>query len=162
MEQEDFSALYRRWYRPLLLYAFSLTGEQAAAEDLVQSAFAKALLSYRSGGSIQAWLMRVLRNEFISQKRKTKYEVQEMPPEEHLGGGEDPLELLLRQEEQRRVYEAVLSLPGKYREVLLQSAVVGLRDEEIARLLQTTPENVRQLRRRAREKIRRILKEEEP
>ena len=135
MEQEDFSALYRRWYRPLLLYAFSLTGEQAAAEDLVQSAFAKALLSYRSGGSIQAWLMRVLRNEFISQKRKTKYEVQEMPPEEHLGGGEDPLELLLRQEEQRRIYEAVLSLPGKYREVLLQSAVVGLRDEEIARLL---------------------------
>ena len=162
MEQEDFSALYRRWYRPLLLYAFSLTGEQAAAEDLVQSAFAKALLSYRSGGSIQAWLMRVLRNEFISQKRKTKYEVQEMPPEEHLSGGEDPLELLLRQEEQRRVYEAVLSLPGKYREVLLQSAVVGLRDEEIARLLQTTPENVRQLRRRAREKIQRILKEEEP
>ena len=161
MEREDFSALYRRWYRPLLLYAFSLTGEQAAAEDLVQSAFAKALLSYRSGGSIQAWLMRVLRNEFISQQRKTKYEVREMMPEEH-PGGEDPLELLLQQEEQRRVYEAVLFLPEKYREVLLQSAVVGLRDEEIARLLQTTPENVRQLRRRAREKIRRILKEEEP
>ena len=128
----------------------------------MQSAFAKALLSYRSGGSIQAWLMRVLRNEFISQKRKTKYEVQEMPPEEHLGGGGDPLEMLLQREEQRRVYEAVLSLPAQYREVLLQSAVVGLRDEEIARLLQTTPENVRQLRRRAREKIRRILKEEEP
>ena len=162
MEHGEFSALYRRWRAPLTLYAFSLTGEQAAAEDLVQSAFVKALLSYRGGGSIQAWLMRVLRNEFISQKRKTKYEVQEMPPEEHLGGGEDPLELLLRQEEQRRVYEAVLSLPLQYREVLLQSAVVGLRDEEIARLLQTTPENVRQLRRRARQKIRRILKEEEP
>lgn len=128
----------------------------------MQSAFAKALLSYRSGGSIQAWLMRVLRNEFISQKRKTKYEVQEMPPEDQMGGGGDPLELLLQREEQRRVYEAVLSLPAQYREVLLQSAVVGLRDEEIARLLQTTPENVRQLRRRAREKIRRILKEEEP
>lgn len=162
MEHGEFSALYRRWRAPLTLYAFSLTGEQAAAEDLVQSAFVKALLSYRGGGSIQAWLMRVLRNEWISQKRKTKYEVQEMPPEEHLGGGEDPLELLLRQEEQRRVYEAVLSLPLQYREVLLQSAVVGLRDEEIARLLQTTPENVRQLRRRARQKIRRILKEEEP
>ena len=128
----------------------------------MQSAFAKALLSYRSGGSIQAWLMRVLRNEFISQKRKKRREVQEMPPEDQLGGGGDPLEMLLQREEQRRVYEAVLSLPAQYREVLLQSAVVGLRDEEIARLLQTTPENVRQLRRRAREKIRRILKEEEP
>ena len=35
MEHGEFSALYRRWRAPLTLYAFSLTGEQAAAEDLV-------------------------------------------------------------------------------------------------------------------------------
>ena len=159
MEHGEFSALYRRWRAPLTLYAFSLTGEQAAAEDLVQSAFVKALLSYRGGGSIQAWLMRVLRNEWISSCRRPRMEAL---PEEVPSPCGDPLEMLLQREEQRRVYEAVLSLPAQYREVLLQSAVVGLRDEEIARLLQTTPENVRQLRRRAREKIRRILKEEEP
>ena len=49
MEHSEFSALYRRWYRPMLLYARSLTGDLAAAEDLVQNAFAKALLSYRAG-----------------------------------------------------------------------------------------------------------------
>ena len=36
MEHSEFSALYRRWYRPMLLYARSLTGDLAAAEDLVQ------------------------------------------------------------------------------------------------------------------------------
>ena len=125
MEHGEFSALYRRWRAPLTLYAFSLTGEQAAAEDLVQSAFVKALLSYRGGGSIQAWLMRVLRNEWISSCRRPRMEAL---PEEVPSPCGDPLELLLRQEEQRRVYEAVLALRPAYRDVLLQSAVVGMTD----------------------------------
>ena len=54
MEHSEFSALYRRWYRPMLLYELSLTGFQAAGEDLVQSAFAKALLAYRAGGSVRS------------------------------------------------------------------------------------------------------------
>ena len=158
MEHGEFSALYRRWRAPLTLYAFSLTGEQAAAEDLVQSAFVKALLSYRGGGTTQAWLMRVLRNEWISSCRRPRMEAL---PEEVPSPCGDPLELLLRQEEQRRVYEAVLSLPLQYREVLLQSAVVGLTDGEIARMLQTSEENVRQLRRRARAALRKALTEED-
>mgnify|MGYP005763055307 FL=1 len=161
MEHREFSALYRQWYRPLLLYAFSLTGNLMAAEDLVQSTFVKALLSYRSGGSVQAWLKRVLRNEFVSNVRHDG-RLSHIPPEEMTAESSDPLDQLLQREEQRRVYEAVLSLRAPYREVLLQSAVMGLQDEEIARLLQTTPENVRQLRCRARQKIRRILKKEEP
>ena len=158
MEHGEFSALYRRWRAPLTLYAFSLTGEQAAAEDLVQSAFVKALLSYRGGGSIQAWLMRVLRNEWISSCRRPRMEAL---PEEVPSPCGDPLELLLRQEERRRVYEAVLALRPAYRDVLLQSAVVGLTDGEIARMLQTSEENVRQLRRRARAALRKALTEED-
>ena len=158
MEHGEFSALYRRWRAPLTLYAFSLTGEQAAAEDLVQSAFVKALLSYRGGGSIQAWLVRVLRKEWISSCRRPRMEGL---PEEVPSPCGDPLELLLRQEEQRRVYEAVLALRPAYRDVLLQSAVVGLTDGEIARMLQTSEENVRQLRRRARAALRKALTEED-
>ena len=54
MEHSEFSALYRRWYRPMLLYALSLTGDPVAAEDLVKSVFAKALLAYRAGGSVRS------------------------------------------------------------------------------------------------------------
>ena len=124
----------------------------------MQSAFVKALLSYRGGGSIQAWLMRVLRNEWISSCRRPRMEAL---PEEVPSPCGDPLELLLRQEEQRRVYEAVLALRPAYRDVLLQSAVVGLTDGEIARMLQTSEENVRQLRRRARAALRKALTEED-
>lgn len=118
MEHREFSALYRQWYRPLLLYAFSLTGNLMAAEDLVQSTFVKALLSYRSGGSVQAWLMRVLHNEFVSNVRHDG-RLSHMPPEEMTAESSDPLDQLLQREEQRRVYETVLSLRAPYREVLL-------------------------------------------
>ena len=163
MEHSDFSALYRRWYRPMLLYARSLTGDLAAAEDLVQNAFAKALLSYRAGGSVRAWLATVLRNEFLSQKRREKmYAVPLQEAEVAAVPGSDPLEGLLVQEQQRQVYEAVLALPEAYRETIVQSAVLGLSDAEIAALRGISQESVRQLRHRARVRLKRMLKEEEP
>ena len=159
----EHSALYRRWYRPMLLYARSLTGDLAAAEDLVQNAFAKALLSYRAGGSVRAWLATVLRNEFLSQKRREKmYAVPLQEAEVAAVPGSDPLEGLLVQEQQRQVYEAVLALPEAYRETIVQSAVLGLSDAEIAALRGISQESVRQLRHRARVRLKRMLKEEEP
>ena len=163
MEHSEFSALYRRGYRPMLLYARSLTGDLAAAEDLVQNAFAKALLSYRAGGSVRAWLATVLRNEFLSQKRREKmYAVPLQEAEVAAVPGSDPLEGLLVQEQQRQVYEAVLALPEAYRETIVQSAVLGLSDAEIAALRGISQESVRQLRHRARVRLKRMLKEEEP
>ena len=163
MEHSEFSALYWRWYRPMLLYARSLTGDLAAAEDLVQNAFAKALLSYRAGGSVRAWLATVLRNEFLSQKRREKmYAVPLQEAEVAAVPGSDPLEGLLVQEQQRQVYEAVLALPEAYRETIVQSAVLGLSDAEIAALRGISQESVRQLRHRARVRLKRMLKEEEP
>ena len=163
MEHSEFSALYRRWYRPMLLYARSLTGDLATAEDLVQNAFAKALLSYRAGGSVRAWLATVLRNEFLSQKKREKmYAVPLQEAEAAAVPGSDPLEGLLVQEQQRRVYEAVLALPEAYRETIVQSAVLGLSDAEIAALRGISQESVRQLRHRARVRLKRMLKEEEP
>ena len=163
MEHSEFSALYRRWYRPMLLYARSLTGDLAAAEDLVQNAFAKALLSYRAGGSVRAWLATVLRHEFLSQKRREKmYAVPLQEAEVAAVPGSDPLEGLLVQEQQRQVYEAVLALPEAYRETIVQSAVLGLSDAEIAALRGISQESVRQLRHRARVRLKRMLKEEEP
>ena len=160
MEHSEFAESYRRWYRPMLLYAYALTREWSSAEDLVQSAFMKALLSYQGGEErLRAWLMRVLRNEFVSRRRKdTRLAGQD---ELERQGGGDPLEQVLKREEQRRVYGAVLALPEKYREALLQSVVAGLSDGEIARLWDTTEENVRKIRSRAREKLRKQLEEGE-
>ena len=151
MERAEFAEAYERWYRPLLLYAYALARRWDLAEDLVQSAFTKALLSYRGEAiSLRAWLIRVLRNEFLSLCRRDARLAEGGDSE--TPGGEDPLEQVLRQ---------VLALPERYREVLLQSVVTGLSDREMAALWNTTEENIRKIRSRAREKIRKQMEEGE-
>lgn len=49
MKSSALEEAYRIYYHPLLLYAFSLTGDKAVAEDLVSTTFLKAFLSYEHG-----------------------------------------------------------------------------------------------------------------
>lgn len=70
---------------PLLpnLHAFarSLSGNSAAADDLVQEAVLKAWENqdqFQEGTNIRAWLFTILRNVYISQKRKKKYEIEDV------------------------------------------------------------------------------------
>ncbi len=161
MNRQEFTDSYRQWYRPVLIYACTLTGDRAAAEDLVQSAFLKALLSYWGDrGELRFWLMRVLRNEWISHCRKNAPLVPDELPE--VPGGVEPLAALLETEGQRRVYSALETLPLRYRDVLLQSTLLGLSDGEIACIHSITEENVRQIRARARKRLKEKLKEGEP
>jgi len=61
-----------RWRR-LLRAAWLLTGNWAAAEDLVQSTLAQAWTSWarvRTAGNPDAYVRRVLTNQFLSQQRR--------------------------------------------------------------------------------------------
>ena len=49
-ERGRIAEMYERYYNRLMVIACSYTGERAAAEDLVQEAFLKAILSYRAEG----------------------------------------------------------------------------------------------------------------
>ena len=141
--------LLRRVYearrRPLLLYAYALCGSREEAEDLVQSAFLKALLSYRSTGSLD----RHRRGEEV------------LP--EHLSDPSPTLpEQLIADEEKRRLYAAIAQLPVLQRSILLDSVYFGLTDAEIADTHHITRENVRQHRSRAKRRLRKLLGEEDP
>ncbi|WP_353956649.1 RNA polymerase sigma factor [Allocoprobacillus halotolerans] len=71
MKRQELEIIYMQYYKPLLLYAFSLTHHKADAQDLVANTFVKALLSFKEG-NIQAWLYRVLKNEFYNMYKKQK------------------------------------------------------------------------------------------
>ena len=158
--------LLRRVYearrRPLLLYAYALCGSREEAEDLVQSAFLKALLSYRSTGSLDHWLVKVLRNEYFNQQRDRHRRGEEVLPE-HLSDPSPTLpEQLIADEEKRRLYAAIAQLPVLQRSILLDSAYLGLPDAATAAPHHITCENVRQHRSRAKRRLRKLLGEEDP
>ena len=120
MEQDEFTTVYRQFYRPLYVYALSLSGNRSDAEDLVQSTFLKALLSYEGGGSLRYWLTKVLKNEYFNLwKRRNRlvdegsFDLSLIRQEDHI------LDDLIQDEEKRLLLEAITTLPVHYKEVLL-------------------------------------------
>ena len=65
--------LYSRYYEPLMIIACSYTHDRQTAEDLVQNAFLKAILSYKPSGSFLSWANRVIRNDFLNSILAEKY-----------------------------------------------------------------------------------------
>ena len=103
MHQTEWKQIYEKHYKPLYLYALSLTGNQQDAEDLLQETFIKAYLSNKEGGNITYWLITVLKNEYLNLQRKRKREI--LDNGETLlnqePSGEDLLANLIAQEERR-------------------------------------------------------------
>ena len=64
----------------LRAFAMSLCGRSARADDLVQETLLKAwanMASFQPGSNMNAWLYRILRNEFYSEYRKLRMEVED-------------------------------------------------------------------------------------
>ena len=163
MEHDVWKSIYEQFYRPLYLYALSLCRNRDDAEDLVQSTFLKAFLSYEEGGSIRYWLTKVLQNEYYNlfQRRKRLvseggYPLDQMPdPKQE----EALLTQLIAEEQKRYLFQAVMELNLTAKEVMLSSVYFGLSDEEIGRQLSLTTDNVRKIRSRARKQLAQKMEE---
>lgn len=160
MENEEIRLIYETFYRPLYLYALSLTHHPQNAEDLVQETILKAYLSYSGKESIQAWLFKVLKNLFIDDYRKNKrmvHSAKEFPedlPEDNT---------LPNKTENRRkwLYCQLYRLPQRERDVMILTMSSGMNDTEIAGILDLTPENLRVIRYRVKNKLKQLAKQEE-
>lgn len=125
-DENDFDALYRRLAPRLMAQAYALTGQRAAAEDLVQDAFGRAWVCWgkvRRLDNPEAWVRRVLLNQAISDWRKrSKRPSVHVPP----SGGEPDLEAIWLADALRKLP------PTQCRAVVLHDAA-GLSVPEIAR-----------------------------
>ena len=64
----------------LRAFAISLSGKVDHADDLVQETLLRAMAnisSFQPGTNMSAWLTTILRNLFVSDYRKRRYEVQD-------------------------------------------------------------------------------------
>lgn len=158
MFQDEWKLIYEQFYKPLYLYALSLTGNRQDAEDLLQETFVKAYLSFENKGSIKYWLVVVLKNEFLKMQRKRKKEILE-GEEITLASKQDVLADLIEQEERKLLFREIQNLPLNMKEILIESVYFQMADNDIAKLHNMTNENVRKIRSRAKQKLIEKMKE---
>ena len=153
--------LYSRYYEPRMVIACSYTHNRQAAEDLVQNAFLKAILSYKPTGSFLSWANRVIRNDFLNSIRAEKYRADDEPETMDLADCYDLLESLIHNEKKARLAAMIASLPLRQRAIMIESVYLELDDEKIAKAHATTAANVRQIRSRAKKALIKMIENEE-
>src|SRR5947209_16248774 len=117
--------------------ALGLCGSRERAEDLVQDTYARVLSKPRflRNDDDLGYLLRVLRNTFISQQRRASLERVFATPDEleRLEDSTSPQPHTFA--EARLVYDAIAALPLDFREAIVAVDVAGLRYGEAARAL---------------------------
>lgn len=162
MTEQDFEAVYRRYFDPVYRYSLSLTGDAHRAEELTQRTFFKALEAidgFRGESSLQTWLCAIARNAFLSETRRaTPESLSELP--EQADGRAGPEERILEREEALRLHRALHALPEPYREVFSLRVFAQLSFKEIGELFGKTDNWACVVCHRARNMLRK--KEETP
>lgn len=121
------------------LYNFAcwLADDRAAAEDLVQETYMKALRgfsSFKEGTNFRAWMYRILRNTFLTTKAGLKATVSLDSEDEKAlepGTDETPESLLLSRVQQQTVQQALQALPIQFREIILLCDLEEMSYQEI-------------------------------
>lgn len=140
--------------------AWGLCGSREEAEDLVQETFAHVLRKprfLRSEDDI-GYLLRVLRNTFVSQRRTAARRPQTAATPDALEILEDPR---APQPEARidsaELYAAISALPHDFRDALIAIDVVGLSYREAAEALRVREATITTRLHRARQRVARQL-----
>ena len=163
MKRDILEELYQKYHHALYLYALSLTHHPQDAEDLVEETFLKAYLSYDGKTNIQAWLFRVLKNRFIDEyRKKKKYVHTEESFPENIADPNTELRILFHEKEEKRqwLYQKIYQLNALERNCMILTMTSGMKDSEIARILEISPEYLRVLRHRVKEKLKKEAEKE--
>jgi RNA polymerase sigma-70 factor, ECF subfamily len=136
--------------------AWALTGRREDAEDLVQDTFARVLAKPRflRNDDDLGYLLRVLRNTFVSRHRSAMRRPQTAPMPEDLEpvdprSSSRPAEAM----EAREVFAHISALPDEFRDALVAVDVAGLSYAEAAKLLGTKEATITSRLYRARSRV---------
>ena len=135
-----FAPLYERYFPRIYAYCLRRTGTAEEAEDLTSLVFTRALtgLAGYRGGSVAAWLFRIAHNAVANHLRDRRPQIPLEPTAtamEKAPSADQPLDHLIRAEEQERVARLIAALPERERELLALKVGGGLSAKEVGAVL---------------------------
>lgn len=163
---ESFGDLVRHYERFVFNIAFSYMTNYDDAFDVAQDSFVKAwqrLSSFKGVSAFSTWLYRITVNtakDALSERnrREKDSEIDERIPSEL----ETPEEKMLREESARQLKKALDTLDPDMREILVLREFEEMSYAEISRCLNIEEGTVKSRLSRARERLREILREQNP
>jgi RNA polymerase sigma-70 factor (ECF subfamily) len=168
-DEEALVSLYRRWRPALHRFALGMTGSPATADDVVQETF---LILMREGsrydasrGAVGSYLRGIARHlVHRRERRESRFVELEEGSSSRRADAPDatptPAELLIRQDDVRRVHAALLRVTPRLREVLVLCDLQDVSYADAAETLRVPIGTVRSRLFRARDALAGRLKED--
>ena len=161
----DSAALLEPQIPALRRYAYALTRDHSAADDLVQDCLERAISRWyvrRPDTDLRAWLFTILHNLFVSAQRTRR----RRPPHDMLDEHTEAAASVPAAQEagllRRDILAQFATLSEDHQEVLLLVGVEGLAYTSVAAILGVPIGTVMSRLSRAREMLRRLLEGERP
>jgi RNA polymerase sigma-70 factor (ECF subfamily) len=139
-DEKAFSLLYRRRQPAIYRFALQMCGSTALAEDVTQEVFIVLIRDRHAfdaqRGSLSSFLFGVARNQLLRRlQRERFYAPMEPVSDESAESNNGPAEKFSRSETIESVRKAVLSLPERYREVVVLCDLEEMSYVETAEIL---------------------------
>jgi RNA polymerase sigma-70 factor (ECF subfamily) len=163
----SFDVLVRRYQRKIYFVAYRMVKSHDAADDVAQDTFINAygaIKSFKIGRNLYTWLYRICMNLAINHLKRSKFMVSESQfeertsPLEREAAASDPAEDFASRELERKIEQAIDSLPPKHKAVLVLRVYEDLSYEEIAQTLKISVGTVMSRLFRARARLQEMLK----
>lgn len=146
--EEAFNEIFHKLYPALCYYGLQVTGDQAAAEDIVSASFLKIWEKralFVQWNALKSYLYTTVRNGGIDWLRK-EGRWQRTGREYSMTAGQEErfaLENMIEAELLREVYAAIDRLPAQCRKVMEMIYIDGKGSQEIAQHLELSVSSVR-------------------
>lgn len=148
-----FQELYEQYAAAVYRFLLSLTGQQDAAEELLQETFYQALQHidrFEGRCSLYTWLCQIGKNAWYKEcKRRKRFREMTDQPNDELSMESQVME----QEEVRQIRHVLQRLEEPYRDVFIMHALGGVRLKEIAQIYEKSESWARVTYFRAKQKI---------
>ena len=173
-QTEKFQDLVKRYEQKLYNFSLRMCRNTSDAEDMIQDTFLnvfKYLKNFRHETKFKNWLYKVAASTCIKKRRKSKFapdrelSLNEFLPDDEAEKPDSvpewamlPLDKLLNEELSSVINTTILTLPKKYRVVIILRDIEGFGTAETAQILNLSPSNVKVRLHRARLFLRDKLK----
>jgi RNA polymerase sigma-70 factor (ECF subfamily) len=168
----EFSAIHDEFRPKIRQYLSRLAGPQDA-DDLTQEVFEKvsrSLKDFRGESKLSAWLYRIATNTamdwFRAARSKQSSKAEPIEGSElqdrniWTGEGKSSIELrLIRREMNDCIRNFIMRLSPEYKAILVLAELEGLKNSEIAEILQVSIDTVKIRRHRARARLKKELED---
>ncbi|MBO9203976.1 MULTISPECIES: RNA polymerase sigma factor [Niastella] len=151
---EALQTLLKQFYSPLCLFAERLLTDRAAAEDIVGESFIKLWnkrSDFETTQNIKAFMYITVRNACLNHLKQAKRDSLSKKQLAYLMGEKEEFVLneMIRAEVLKEIMQEINNLPEQCRKVLKMGYLEGLRNQEIANLLNISIHTVRNQKVRA-------------